>query len=142
MIGLAATLPTARTPDPTTAPTMRWGIDNAYASYEALLRDTDVDIVYISTPHIEHHGCALAALNAGKHVLVEKPLGINAAQAREVLDVAKSRGLFAGEAMWSKFLPKFDVIRQIVDGGMLGEIRTVPTPTSKPLWLPVDSARS
>ncbi|MGP4056098.1 Gfo/Idh/MocA family protein [Mycobacterium sp. 4D054] len=160
-------LPAPRTPDPTTAPKLRWavvgpgwigqrfveavtthtgqhvvavssrsasraerfaaqwGIDKSYTSYELMLSDPDIDIVYISTPHIEHHSCALAALAAGKHVLVEKPMGINASEAREVFLVAQQAGLFAGEAMWSKFLPKFDVIRQILDGGVLGELRTV-----------------
>lgn len=160
-------LPVPRTPDPTTAPALRWGVvgpgwiaqrfvtaltshtsqrvtavasrsgsraadfastwhvEAAYGDYDALLADPDVDIVYISTPHVDHHGCALAALAAGKHVLVEKPVGVNATQAREVFAAAQSSGLFAGEAMWSKFLPKFDVIRQVLDDGMLGELRTV-----------------
>lgn len=103
----------------------QWDIPTAHTGYDTLLSDPNVDIVYISTPHIEHHGCALAALAAGKHVLVEKPMGINASQAREVIAAAQAHGLFAGEAMWSKFLPKFDVIRQILDEGMLGELRTV-----------------
>jgi predicted dehydrogenase len=103
----------------------QWDIPKTYGSYDNLLSDPDVDIVYISTPHVEHRGCALAALAAGKHVLVEKPLGINESQAAEVFAAARESGLFAGEAMWTKFLPKFDVIRQVIDDGVLGPIYTV-----------------
>ncbi|WP_188545588.1 Gfo/Idh/MocA family protein [Rhodococcoides trifolii] len=100
-------------------------IDAAFDSYDALLAWADVDIVYVATPHTEHHACALAALAAGKHVLVEKPLGVDAAQAAEIGAAATRAGLFAGEAMWTKFLPKFDVVQQIIDIGMLGPVRTV-----------------
>lgn len=103
----------------------RMGIPTAHAGYEALLDDPDVDIVYVSTPHPQHHRCALDAIAAGKHVLIEKPAGINVAQAREVFAVAHAAGVFAGEAMWTRFLPKFDVIRQLLDDGTLGTLRTV-----------------
>jgi predicted dehydrogenase len=102
-----------------------WSVPTAHGSYAELLADADVDIVYIATPHTEHHACALAALAAGKHVLVEKPLGVNAAQATEIAEAARTAGLFAAEAMWMKFLPRFDVIRQIIDNGTLGRIHTV-----------------
>jgi predicted dehydrogenase len=62
---------------------------------------------------------------AGKHVLVEKPLALNAAQATEIAELAAGKGLFCMEALWTLFLPQFDIIRQILDSGMLGEIRTV-----------------
>ena len=84
-----------------------------------------IDIVYVATPHTEHHACALAALAAGKHVLVEKPMGVNARQAGQIAEFARAAGLFACEAMWTKFLPKFDVIRQLIDDGTLGRIHTV-----------------
>jgi predicted dehydrogenase len=103
----------------------KWSVPAAYGSYQELLADPDVDVVYVATPHTEHHACALAALAAGKHVVVEKPMGVNAAQAAEIAESARGAGLFAAEAMWMKFLPKFDVIRQIIDGGMLGTIHTV-----------------
>jgi predicted dehydrogenase len=101
------------------------GIETAYGSYQQLLSDPGVDVAYIATPHNAHHPCALLALDAGKHVLVEKPLAINAAQAGEIADLARRSGLFCMEALWSFFLPKYDVIRQILDDGLLGEVRTV-----------------
>ncbi|WP_072807203.1 Gfo/Idh/MocA family protein [Rhodococcoides yunnanense] len=100
-------------------------VPRAYGSYDALTADRDVDIVYVATPHTEHHACALAAIAAGKHVLVEKPLAVDAAQAAEIVSAAAEAGVFAGEAMWTKFLPKFDVIAQVVASGVLGPIRTV-----------------
>lgn len=97
----------------------------AYGSYEELAAAPDIDIVYVCTPHNFHHQAAVLALDAGKHVLVEKPIGLNAAQARDIAKRAEAAGVFAGEAMWSFFLPKFDVIRQILDAGTLGSVTTV-----------------
>ena len=103
----------------------QWSIPNAHGSYAALLADPDVDIVYVATPHPSHRDNAIAALEAGKHVLVEKPIAVDAAGAREIVAAAARADRFVGEAMWTKFLPKFDVIRQLLDDGALGEIRTV-----------------
>ncbi|MET3203820.1 MULTISPECIES: Gfo/Idh/MocA family oxidoreductase [unclassified Arthrobacter] len=91
----------------------------AYGSYEELAAAPDIDIVYVCTPHNFHHEAAVLAVDAGKHVLVEKPIGLNAAQARDIAARAEAAGVFAAEAMWSFFLPKFDVIRQILDAGTL-----------------------
>ncbi len=102
-----------------------FGIDRAYGSYEELVDDPDVDVVYIATPHNAHFPCARLALEAGKHVLVEKPLALNAAQAEQLAGLAKAQGVFCMEALWTLFLPKFDVIRQLLADGVLGEIRTV-----------------
>lgn len=102
-----------------------FGIPAAYGSYEELVADPGIDIVYVCTPHTAHHAAAVLALNAGKHVLVEKPIGLDADQAREIAERAKAAGLFAAEAMWSFFLPKFDVIRQVLESGTLGTITTL-----------------
>jgi predicted dehydrogenase len=102
-----------------------FGVPAAYGSYEELAESPDVDIVYVCTPHNFHHSAALLALDAGKHVLIEKPIGLNAAQARDIAGRATAAGVFAAEAMWSFFLPKFDVIRQVLDGGVLGTVTTV-----------------
>lgn len=102
-----------------------WSLPKAHDSYDALFDDPDVDIVYIATTHPGHRDNAIAALDAGKHVLVEKPLAVDAAGARDIVAAAARNDRFAGEAMWTKFLPKFDVVRQVLDAGALGEIRTV-----------------
>ena len=102
-----------------------FGIPGWHGTYEELVADPAVDVVYVATPHTAHLAGARLALEAGKHVLVEKPLALNAAQATEIAQLAAGNGLFCMEALWTFFLPKFDVIRQILDSGMLGEIRTV-----------------
>ena len=103
----------------------RLGLPRAYGSYEELVADPDVDVVYVATPHPAHHPCARLALEAGKHTLVEKPLALNAAQATEIAQLAADRGRFCAEALWTFFLPKFDIVRQLLDDGALGEVRTV-----------------
>jgi len=100
-------------------------IPRAHSSYEALVADPDVDIVYVATPHPRHAENALLALDAGKHVLVEKPFTLNAREAAVVRDRARSRGLLAMEAMWTRYLPHMRRIHEILAAGTLGEIRTV-----------------
>jgi predicted dehydrogenase len=100
-------------------------ITNRHASYEALVADPDVDVIYVATPHPMHRDNAILALKAGKPVLVEKPFTMNAAEAREVVQVARENGLFAMEAMWTRFLPHIRVVRDWLDKGELGEIVTV-----------------
>lgn len=103
----------------------RFDLAAAYGSYEDLVADPDVDVVYVATPHPFHHEHALLALNAGKHVLIEKPFAMNARQAQEIVDVARSKGLVALEAMWTRYLPHMVRIRELVRTGALGEVRTM-----------------
>lgn len=101
-----------------------FGIERAHGSYEALVADPGVDAVYVASPHSHHREHALLALAAGKHVLVEKAFTRNAAEAREVVDAARSAGLACVEAMWTRFLPSTDIVRQVLASGMLGEVET------------------
>jgi predicted dehydrogenase len=101
------------------------GIGRAHGSYDDLVADPEVDVVYVATPHNLHHRHALLALDAGKHVLVEKPVALNAAEATEVAAAAAARGVYCAEALWTFFLPRFDVVRQLLDDGVLGDVRTV-----------------
>lgn len=103
----------------------RWGIATAHPSYDALVNDENVDAIYVSTPHPFHHENALQALNAGKHVLVEKPFAMNAAQTREVVELAEQKGLVVLEAMWTRYLPHMVRIRELLAENALGEIRTL-----------------
>lgn len=100
-------------------------VPRAYGSYEDLVADADVDAVYIASPHSEHRDHALLALEAGKPVLVEKAFTRNAAEAREVFDVAAARGLFAIEAMWARFLPHYRAVVDAVHAGVIGEVLAV-----------------
>ncbi|WP_347109572.1 Gfo/Idh/MocA family oxidoreductase [Paenarthrobacter sp. S56] len=101
------------------------GIPTAHGSYEDLAADPEVDVIYIATPHPMHHANALLALNAGKHVLVEKSFTMNAREAQDIVDLAAGKGLVALEAMWTRFLPHMVRIREIVAEGTIGEIRKV-----------------
>jgi predicted dehydrogenase len=101
----------------------RLGIPTRYGSYEALANDPDVDVVYVATPHPMHHGNARLALEAGKPVLVEKPFTMNAEEARDLVDLARSKNLFLMEAMWTRFLPHIRHVRDLLPG--LGRIVTV-----------------
>ena len=80
-------------------------IPHRHASYEELVADPDVEVVYVTTPHPLHHANALLALGAGRPVLVEKAFTMNAAEATDLVDTARSKGLFLMEAMWTRFLP-------------------------------------
>jgi predicted dehydrogenase len=102
-----------------------FGVAGRYADYESLVTDSDVDVVYVATPHPMHRENAILALEAGKPVLVEKPFAMNAAEARDIVAVARREGLFAMEAMWTRFLPHVARIREWLAQGVLGEIVTV-----------------
>lgn len=100
-------------------------LERSYGSYEELVADPEVDAIYVATPHSEHHEHAMLALGADKPVLVEKAFTQNAAQAREVFDLAASRGLFAMEAMWSRFLPHYRSVVAAVREGVIGQVIAV-----------------
>ncbi|GAA5036337.1 Gfo/Idh/MocA family oxidoreductase [Terrabacter aeriphilus] len=102
-----------------------FAIPRAHGSYEDLVADDEVDAVYVASPHSEHRDHALLAIGAGKPVLVEKAFTRNAAEAREVLTAASAQGLLAVEAMWSRFLPHYDVVRHVVETGLIGELVAV-----------------
>jgi predicted dehydrogenase len=102
-----------------------FGIERTHGSYQALVDDPEVDAVYVASPHSEHHDHALLALGAGKPVLVEKAFTRNAAEAAQVIDAARSRGLLLVEAMWTRFLPHLDVVRRCLEEGVLGDLVAV-----------------
>ena len=83
----------------------RFDIPNRHASYEALVADPDVDVVYVATPHPMHHPNTLLALQAGKPALVEKAFTMTAAEAEDLVATARAEGLFLMEAMWTRFFP-------------------------------------
>jgi predicted dehydrogenase len=102
-----------------------FGIERGHPTYESLFADPDVDVVYVATPHPVHRDNAILALRAGKPVLVEKPFAMNARESIEIVEAARQAGLFAMEAMWTRFLPHIAVIRDWLDQGALGEVVTV-----------------
>jgi predicted dehydrogenase len=115
-----------------------FGAGRAYGSYEALVGDPEVDVVYVATPHPFHHANARLALEAGKPVLVEKAFTMNAAEARDLVRLARERGLFLMEAMWTRFLPHMAEIRRLLEAGELGELVTVQADHGQ--WFVLDPA--
>lgn len=101
----------------------QYGFECAYGSYEALVQDPDIDIIYIATPHPYHLENTLLAIEHGKHVLCEKPLAINTSQAQQMIDAANAKGVFLMEALWSRFLPAWVQAKQWVKEGKIGQIR-------------------
>ena len=100
-------------------------VPRRHSSYQDLVEDDEVDVVYVATPHPWHVDNVLAAVAAGKHVLVEKPFAMNAREARRIVDAAREAGVFCMEAMWTRFLPHTVKIRELVADGALGDICTV-----------------
>lgn len=101
----------------------RYRITKAYGSYQDLLCDQKVDLVYIATPHSLHAEQATSCLQAGKNVLVEKSFTLNARQANEVLSLARARGLLCAEAIWTRYMPSCKILHDILSSGQLGHIR-------------------
>jgi predicted dehydrogenase len=112
----------------------RFDIPSRHASYEELVADSAVDVVYVATPHPFHHENVLLALRAGRPVLVEKPFTMNAAEAQELVTTARAEGLFLMEAMWTRFLPHIAQIRRLLADGAVGEIVTITADHGQ--WFP------
>ena len=100
----------------------QYGMARAYGSYEALLEDDAIDLVYIALPHSHHCEWTLAALDAGKHVLCEKAFAANAAQARRMLTRAKEKKRLLAEAIWTRYMPSRSLIDEVIASGRLGQI--------------------
>jgi predicted dehydrogenase len=98
-------------------------IPRRHASYEDLVSDPEVDVVYIATPHPLHAENATLCLQAGKAVLCEKPFTVNAVEAERVVELARKRGLFIMEGMWTRFFPLIEEVRRLVSEGAIGEVR-------------------
>lgn len=98
----------------------RFGIRSRYGDYDSVFGDPDVEVVYVATPQSRHAADTLAALRAGKHVLCEKPFALNQAQAQRMADEARRRGRFLMDAIWSRFLPAYRTLVEVISGGRIG----------------------
>jgi predicted dehydrogenase len=103
----------------------RHGIERVHDSYRAIIDDPDVDVLYIATPHPMHHAPALAAIDAGKALMVEKAFTATVAGAVEVVDRARAAGVFVMEAMWTRFQPAVVALRELIADGAIGDVRSV-----------------
>lgn len=100
----------------------QYGIERAYGSYEALLEDREVDAVYIATPNSMHYENCRQCLEAGKHVLCEKPFTIHARDASALYEEAEEKGLFIMEAFWIRHLPLLRKMQSLIKGGTIGDV--------------------
>ncbi len=96
-------------------------IKNVYGSYEELVKDKKVDLIYVASPHSEHFQHAKLCLENGKAVLCEKAFTANAAQAEELTALAREKNILLAEAMWTRYMPMLKTIREVLSGGMIGE---------------------
>lgn len=175
----ALRLPEPLSPDPSTAPGLRWGLispghiadqftatahratasrvvsvcsrsqeraeafaaehgaTGAFDSPRAMLEAGGIDVVYVASPHAQHHAYARAVLEAGVPVVVEKAFTLNRPEAEDLLELAAQHRLFAMEAMWARFLPQYDVLRQVLSSGLLGTIVEVSAEHGQ--WFPEDA---
>lgn len=101
------------------------GVSRCYSDYVDLANDPDIDLIYIATPHSRHKDDSLLCLQAGKGVLCEKPFAINASEAETVVEFARDRGLFLMEAMWTRFLPSFVKLRELLADDVIGPVQLV-----------------
>jgi len=99
------------------------GGEKTYTSYEALVSDPQVDAIYVATPHRFHFENVMLCLNAGKPVLCEKPLTVNAAETKKLIETSNIKKVFLMEALWTRYLPIYQEIRKWVEAGMIGDIK-------------------
>ena len=114
-----------RTPGKAEAFAKKWNIPSFHNSYEELAAREDIDAIYIGTLPSDRLEVALIAINAGKHVLIEKPITMDVAEAEQIYAAAKAKKVMSLEAMWTRFLPQMDIARQLVENGTLGDVELV-----------------
>lgn len=102
-----------------------WGFEKAYGSYEELVDDPEVGLVYVASPHSHHYQHAKLCLEHGKHVLVEKAFTVNAAQAQELIEISEERGLLLAEAIWTRYMPSRGMVDDLVASGVIGEVTSL-----------------
>ena len=103
----------------------KFSFEKAYGSYEEMLSDPNVELVYIATPHSHHAEHAKLCIEYGKPVLCEKAFTVNREQAEEVFALAKEKGVFVAEAIWTRYMPSRKIINEIVESGIIGDIKTI-----------------
>ncbi|WP_276166564.1 Gfo/Idh/MocA family protein [Zobellia alginiliquefaciens] len=99
-----------------------YGVEHIFDSYESLFESSEVDVVYIATPHTSHKDLSVRAMESGKHVLCEKPMGVNPSEVERMISVAEKNEVFLMEALWSRFNPTIQKTKQLVEEGEIGPI--------------------
>ncbi|MGI6172667.1 MAG: Gfo/Idh/MocA family protein [Christensenellales bacterium] len=123
--GLRVTAVASRSPERARAAAEKYSIPHAFGSYEELAECPDVDLVYVAVPHHRHMECAKLCMEHKKHVLCEKPMALNDMQVRHMREVAAKNGVFLMEAMWTRFFPLSEKLRELVSSGAIGDVRLI-----------------
>lgn len=111
------------------------GFQHAFGSYEGMLADEEVELIYIATPHSHHYRHMKMCLDAGKHILCEKSFTVNEKQAEEIFRIAKEKKLLVTEAIWTRYMPSRKIIEEIIQSGELGKIYTVSANLGYPVFM-------
>lgn len=133
MKGVALYAIASRTKEKAEVFAKQYGVKKAYGSYEEMLQDDKVDLVYIATPHSEHRDNAMLCIKYKKPVLCEKAFTANAKQAKEVLAYAEQEKVFITEAIWTRYMPMVDMIKEVLEQGMIGRPMFLSANLSYPL---------
>lgn len=110
-----------------------FGCEKAYGSYEALVSDPEVELIYVATPHSHHYEHVKLCLAHGKHVLCEKAFTMNTAQAEELIALAKEKQLYLAEAIWTRYMPSRALIRQVMESGIIGKVNVLTANLGYPI---------
>lgn len=111
----------------------KWGFEKAYGSYEELVRDPEVELIYVASPHSHHYPHAKLCLEHNKHVLLEKAFTVNSVQAEELITMAKERGRLLAEAFWPRYMPTREILDDLIERGTIGEVQAVTAEFGAPL---------
>lgn len=111
----------------------KWNFAKVYGSYEELAEDAEIDLIYIATPHAMHYENAMLCIDKGRNILVEKAFCANADQTKEVIAAARAKGVFVAEAIWTRYMPAVQMIRDIIASGKIGCVDSVEADFSVPI---------
>ena len=100
----------------------KYGFQKAYGSYEEMLQDEQVELVYIATPHSHHYEHMKLCISYGKPILCEKAFTMNSVQAKEIVKLAKEKGIYVAEAIWTRYMPSRQIINEVIESGILGQV--------------------
>lgn len=103
----------------------KWGFEKAYGSYEELVNDPNVDLIYVATPHSHHYEHAMLCVEHGKPCLVEKAFTANVKQAKQLLSLAEEKKILVTEAIWTRYIPARHIVKDIINSGALGEVTSL-----------------
>ena len=103
----------------------KYGFEKAYGSYEEMLQDPNVELVYVATPHSHHYEHMMMCIQHGKHIVCEKAFTMNAKQAKIVRDAAREKGVYVAEAIWPRYMPSRKMIDDVIASGVIGKVNTL-----------------